>query len=145
MKKAFIVVSLAFMSSACSAEISGEEPSSLPASTPANEPAGLPATEVEANTREENGSEGGNDEEPLQGLDCLGPEENNIGQSIADRFEESSYEEVITWFCNGAEFEDILPALLSEQSSDASAEEILVMLADGFTWDEIWQLVGIIE
>ena len=70
---------------------------------------------------------------------------NELGQSIADRFEEASYDDVMTWFCNGAEFEDILLALQSAQQSDASVEEMLVMLADDFTWDEIWKLLGITQ
>ena len=77
--------------------------------------------------------------------DCLGGEVSPIGQSIADEYEFTSYEEVITWFCNGAEFEDILVALETESQIGAPAEEMLQMLADGFTWDEIWQLVGLTE
>jgi hypothetical protein len=43
------------------------------------------------------------------------------------------------------EFEDITLALQSTDQSNASVEEMLVMLADGFSWDEIWQLLGITE
>ena len=74
---------------------------------------------------------------------CLGDEINPIGQSIAEDYESASYEQVMTWFCNGAEFEDILVALETEAQTDTSADEMLQMLADGFTWDEIWQLVGL--
>jgi len=75
--------------------------------------------------------------------DCLGGETSPIGQSIADDYESTSYEQVMTWFCNGAEFEDILVALETEAQTDTSADEMLKMLADGFTWEEIWQLVGL--
>ncbi len=78
-----------------------------------------------------------------QSPDCLGSDESEIGQGIADQYEGISYEDVLLWFCNGAEFEDIILALQSAENSDASPDEILVMLADGFTWDEIWQLLGI--
>lgn len=74
---------------------------------------------------------------------CLGDEISPIGQSIADDFETASYEQVMTWFCNGAEFEDILVALESESLTDATVDEMLQMLADGFTWEEIWLLVGL--
>jgi len=74
---------------------------------------------------------------------CLGDEISPIGQSIADDYESASYEQVMIWFCNGAEFEDILVALETEAQTDTSADEMLKMLADGFTWDEIWQLVGL--
>jgi len=76
---------------------------------------------------------------------CLGDEISPIGQSIAEDYESASYEQVVTWFCNGAEFEDILVALETEAQTDASADEMLKMLADGFTWDEIWQLVGLTD
>jgi len=74
---------------------------------------------------------------------CLGGEINPIGKSIAEDYESTSYEQVMTWFCNGAEFEDILVALETEAQTDTSADEMLKMLADGFTWEEIWQLVGL--
>jgi len=79
------------------------------------------------------------------GPDCLGDEINPIGQSIADDYESNSYEQVMTWFCNGAEFEDILVALETEAQTDTSADEMLQMLADGFTWEEIWQMVGLTD
>jgi len=75
--------------------------------------------------------------------DCLGGEISPIGQSIADDYESASYEQVMIWFCDGAEFEDILVALETEAQTDTSADEMLKMLADGFTWEEIWQLVGL--
>ena len=77
--------------------------------------------------------------------DCLEGEVSPIGVSIADEYEFTSYEEVITWFCNGAEFEDILAALETESQTGTPAEEMLQMLADGFTWEEIWQLIGLTE
>ncbi len=77
--------------------------------------------------------------------DCLGGEISPIGQSIAEDYESASYEQVITWFCDGAEFEDILVALETETLVDTSAQEMLQMLADGFTWDEIWQLMGLMD
>ena len=77
--------------------------------------------------------------------DCLGGETSPIGQSIADEYEFTNYAEVITWFCNGAEFEDILVALETESQTGTPAEEMLQMLADGFTWDEIWGLIGLTE
>lgn len=77
--------------------------------------------------------------------DCLDGEVSPIGQSIAEDYEFTYYEEVITWFCNGAEFEDILVALETESQAGTPAEEMLGMLADGFTWYEIWQLIGLTE
>lgn len=76
---------------------------------------------------------------------CVGDQINPIGQSIANEYESADYEQVMTWFCNGAEFEDILVALETEALTDTTADEMLKMLADGFTWDDIWHLVGLTE
>ena len=70
---------------------------------------------------------------------------NVIGQGIADEYGFTSYEEVMTWFCGGAEFEDILLALQTEDQTGVPAEEMLVMLADGLSWEDIWQVVGLLE
>ena len=110
---------------------------------PAAEPA-IPgtATEVQAENRPA--------DEPLPPAEtaapvCPGDEVSSIGQSIADDYESASYEQVISWFCNGAEFEDILVALETESQTGTPAEEMLQMLADGFTWDEIWQTIGLTD
>ena len=78
-------------------------------------------------------------------LDCLGGETSPIGGAIADEYEAASYDQVMTWFCNGAEFEDILAALETESQTGTPAEEMLQMLAEGFTWDEIWQIIGLTD
>ena len=144
MKKALTALLFTLILAACGTQAGEDIPSATPIvlSTLTGEPTDLPASE-EANPEEESSSEEGETQEPMQGPDCLGPDVNEIGLSIASTFGVTIYEEVMTWFCNGAEFEDILLALQSEQQSDASAEEMLQMLADGFTWDEIWLLVGI--
>lgn len=78
-------------------------------------------------------------------LDCLGNVISPIGQSIAEDFENVEYQQVITWFCDGAEFEDILVALETEALTDTSADEMLQLLADGLAWDEIWQSMGLTD
>jgi len=77
--------------------------------------------------------------------DCLDGEISPIGQSIADDYETASYDQVMTWFCDGAEFEDILVALETEIQTETPASDMLQMLADDFTWEEIWQLVGLTD
>jgi hypothetical protein len=77
--------------------------------------------------------------------ECPGESTNLIGQGIAGGYEFTSYEEVMSWFCEGAEFEDILVALQTEDQISFPAEEMLVMLADGFSWEEIWMVVDLIE
>ena len=76
---------------------------------------------------------------------CLGGTVSPIGQSIAEEYESVSYEQVLTWFCNGAEFEDILVALETEAQTGTPAEEMLQMLTDGFSWEEIWQIIELTD
>ncbi len=68
---------------------------------------------------------------------------NPIGESIADEYDFVTYDDVMAWFCEGAAFEDIVVALETEALTDTPAEEMLQMLADGFTWEEIWFVVGL--
>ena len=110
-----------------------------PAVLPAEEPETVegPVVDVPANEEPE--------EPELVAANCLNGEVSPIAQSIADDYEAVSYEQIVTWFCNGAEYEDILVALETEALTDTTVEEMLQMLADGFSWDEIWQLVGLNE
>jgi hypothetical protein len=84
---------------------------------------------------------------PLQTTtpDCLEGEVSPIGMSIADEYASVDYNQVITWFCNGAEFEDILVALETETQTETSAADMLQMLADGFSWEDIWKLSGLTD
>jgi len=84
---------------------------------------------------------------PINTVDplCLGAKTNPIGEAIAEEYETASYDQVMTWFCNGAEFEDILVALETEIQTDTAADEILQMLADGFLWEEIWVITGLTD
>lgn len=79
----------------------------------------------------------------LQDSTCASSEANKIGEAIAKDYAFTSTEQVMGWFCNGAEFEDILVALETADQTGASAEEMLEMLAAGMTWEEIWQVVGL--
>jgi hypothetical protein len=89
----------------------------------------------------------GGDAVPVEtsGPDCLGPEIHPMGQEIADQFDEATYEEVMTWFCNGAEFEDILIALQTEKDTGEPADDLLKLMAGGQTWEEIWDAIGLTD
>jgi len=76
---------------------------------------------------------------------CASEDINKLGQSIAEDYPFVTAEEVMTWFCNGADLEDILVALASEDETGTPAEEMLVMRAEGLSWEEIWQIVGFSE
>jgi hypothetical protein len=79
------------------------------------------------------------------GTDCANEKVYEIGQSMAYSYPFTTQQEVITWFCEGAEFEDILVALETEKQTGTAAEDLLVMRAEGLTWEEIWQVVGFTE
>jgi hypothetical protein len=85
-------------------------------------------------------------EELVQSTDCYEDGEHPAALSIADEYQSfTDYEEVMVWFCNGAEFEDILNALLTEEMVGADAEEILRRVAGGETWNEIWLDLGVVD
>lgn len=75
---------------------------------------------------------------------CLGEEEQSVAESIAETFE-VSYDQVMVWFCNGSEYEDILLALQTADSLDVPADELLKMRAAGLTWEDIWTTSGWVE
>jgi hypothetical protein len=80
------------------------------------------------------------------GPDCYGPDIHPVGESIADQFDEQTdYNQIMVWFCNGTQFDDILTALQTEELTSISAGELLEMLSSGLTWDEIWVEIGLTE
>lgn len=78
-------------------------------------------------------------------LECLNSEMSVLGRNIAAQFEDVSFEQIMDWFCSGAEFEDILIALQTEKVTGQPAQELLEMLVTDLTWDEIWQSIGYID
>ena len=77
--------------------------------------------------------------------ECLNSEMSVLGRNIDAQFEDVSFEQVMAWFCSGAEFEDILVALQTEKVTGQPAQGLLEMLVTGLTWDEIWQSIGYID
>lgn len=78
--------------------------------------------------------------ETAASFDCAGSERHPIGQSIAETYE-VSYERVMTWFCGGYSFENILIALETSEAVDVPADTLLQMLLEK-EWEEIWVEVG---
>jgi hypothetical protein len=76
-----------------------------------------------------------------QSSDCYGSERHKIGQGIADKFE-VPYEQIMSWFCGGSQFEDILLALQTSRLISVSTDELLVKRANGQKWDDIWEVMG---
>ena len=100
--------------------------------TPIQEPTVLKSVESEA-------------EQDSINPECLSSEMRVIGENISQRFDFATEDQVMTWFCGGAEFKDILIALQTEKVTGQSTQELLEMLVNGLSWDEIWQSIGFLE
>jgi hypothetical protein len=74
---------------------------------------------------------------------CASEDVRKLAESIAADYAFTNTDEVLTWFCSGAEIEDIMVALQTEELTAVPAEDMLKMRADGLTWEEIWQTVGL--
>jgi len=84
--------------------------------------------------------------DPSTFAECYPESIHPIGMSIAEQFSNvTTYQEVMSWFCDGAEFEDILNALITEELSDIQAQNLLEKIATGYSWDDIWLELGITE
>jgi hypothetical protein len=148
MKKIFLpILILTLLFSGCQSNSAQEDTANSPA--PASQDnSSQPAGEEPAQDDQDSSSPTPPLEQPLEtlGPDCYGEEIHPIGQSIADLYpEQTDYEQVMVWFCNGFEFEDIMTALQTAEGSDFSAEELLAKFEHGQTWDEIWAELGIVE
>ena len=76
-------------------------------------------------------------------INCTETNPHPVGQSIAETFD-LTYEEVMTWFCSGYTFEDILIGLQTSREADLPTEELLEM-SESKSWEEIWEEVGLLE
>ncbi len=86
------------------------------------------------------------DAAPVESADsysCTDSNPHPIGESIAATYE-VSYQQVMTWFCSGYSFENILIALETSEAVDVPADMLLQMLLEK-EWEEIWREVGFIE
>lgn len=81
--------------------------------------------------------------EPADSYACADSNPHPIGESIAATYE-VSYQQVMTWFCGGYSFENILIALETSEAVDVPADTLLQMLLEK-EWEEIWREVGFVE
>ncbi len=72
---------------------------------------------------------------------CPEDDPHPIAVSISEKFD-VSYAEVVSWYCDGYIFEDILLALQTGKMSGAEPDELLEQ-AKTKTWEEIWKDLGI--
>lgn len=73
---------------------------------------------------------------------CTEVDPHPLGVSIAEKFD-VSYERVMTWFCSGHTFDEILIALQTSGMSDRAVEELLAMRQTR-SWDQIWVELGVV-
>ncbi len=78
-------------------------------------------------------------ENPETNCSTLNP--HPMAEGMAEQFD-VTYDEVMTWYCDGFAFSDILLALETEELVEQSAEELLTMLENS-TWEEIWGELGV--
>ena len=78
-------------------------------------------------------------ENPETNCSTLNP--HPMAEGMAEQFE-ASYDEIMTWYCDGYAFSDILLALETEELVELSFEELLSMVEES-TWEEIWQKLGV--
>lgn len=104
----------------------------------------------EESTAEDEGSAGGDgatgdevEAEPTENpeTNCSSLDPHPLAVSMTEKFE-VTYEEVMTWYCDGAAFSDILLALETVELADITVEELLTMIEDK-SWEEIWDELGI--
>ncbi len=75
------------------------------------------------------------------GNNCSALNPHPLAESISETFD-MTYDQVMTLYCDGSAFSDILLALETSQLVEQSAEELLFLL-ETRTWDEIWQAFGV--
>lgn len=72
---------------------------------------------------------------------CRGDSEKKhpVGERIAERYLDGDYDQVMTWFCAGNGFGQIMLALETGKVTDLTAEDVLAERANGKGWGQIWK------
>lgn len=65
-----------------------------------------------------------------------------VAANIAETFE-LEYELVVEWFCSGQPFDEILLAVQTAQITDAEVEALFEARAEGDSWEQIWEDLGV--
>lgn len=73
---------------------------------------------------------------------CTEQNPHPMGLSISEQFQ-ISYEQVMTWYCQGDAFSDILLALETQEIADEVEAEELLSRLETQTWEEIWEDLGV--
>ena len=73
--------------------------------------------------------------------DCSTLNPHPIAQGMVETFD-VSYDEVMSWYCDGYAFSDILLALETSDLADVPVPDLLP-LTENQSWDEIWDDLGV--
>lgn len=79
---------------------------------------------------------------PTVDINCTETNPHPVGQSIAQTYH-TSYEEVMTFFCTGVPFEDIVLGYQTAKAAGIEVEEALTLWYDLGSWEEVWIELGI--
>jgi hypothetical protein len=76
---------------------------------------------------------------------CVGADPHPVVQSLADLYDDVSYEMIMGWFCQGYGLGEIMHALkTSEETDNLSPEDLLWLKTDLGGWGKVWQELGLI-
>ena len=83
-------------------------------------------------------------DQPVSPIDihCTETDPHPIGQSIADTYQ-VTYEEVMTFFCTGVGFDDIVLAYQTAELSGRDVKDVLTLWYDFGNWDDVWGELGL--
>lgn len=100
----------------------------------------------DADIDDEEGEEG---EENTQNAFCTGEKDSPhpLAAKIVERFGEEislTEDQVMTWFCEGNSFGQIMLALVTQKFDGSKPEDILEMRKNGMGWGNIWKEKGLI-
>jgi len=73
--------------------------------------------------------------------DCSTLNPHPLAQGMEETFD-VTYDEIMTWYCDGSAFSDILLALETSELAEVSVPDLL-QLIENQSWEEIWADLGI--
>jgi hypothetical protein len=111
---------------------------------PADSPSGQEqAPEAATPAQAESTPAGWQDDTVSMVFDCTETNPHPIGLSTSQTYQ-ITYERVMTWFCDGYSFDNILVALETSAATGIAPDVLLEMLLEK-DWDEIWLEIGLTD
>lgn len=80
--------------------------------------------------------------QPTVDIHCTETDPHPIAQSIAETYH-ATYEEVMTFFCSGVGFDDIVLGYQTAELSGRDVKEVLTLWYDFGNWDDVWKELGL--